>query len=219
MNRTSLAVLILPVLLTTGILAKAQEENQPFEKKSGMGSYELNVGSGWSRPSVLLPGGGRQFDIGIAGIHYLGRKRVMHRISYRWELGYVLAGTSTYFDQNLGSDARVRKQQLMLNESMGFDLVQTSHLDLTVRYGGAIIDNLTSFYLKDSSEPSFTGYKNVCSLDAFRSRCSAHLSVLGNEGVGLRVYPRRHSPIYFGVTYTRFALGGNRLVGTIGGSF
>jgi hypothetical protein len=219
MKRVLSAVSVLTMVLAVGILAKAQEENQPFEKKSARGSYELNVGGGWSRPSGLLPGGGGQFDIGIAGIHYLGRRRIMHRLSYSWELDYVLAGTSTYFDQTLGSDARVRKQQLILNETMGFDLVQTSHLDLTLRYGGALIDNMTTFYLKDSSEPSFTGYRNVCSLDAFSSRCSAHFSALGNEGVGLRIYPRRHSPIYFGVTYTRFALGGNRLVATIGASF
>jgi hypothetical protein len=220
MNRAWLAVLVLLVLLTTGILAHGQEATETFLKKSDRGTAEFRMGAGWGRASGLVPRSGKQFDLGFAMAHYLGRKHFLHRVSLGWSLDWLPVDTTTYFDQNLGSDARLRKELGILNGSVGIDPVQTSHLDLTLRYGGAFVLNSTTFYLKEAYGGGlFSDFQDVCNLEAFTNRCPTHLTFLGNEGASLRIFPHRNGQFFFGVTYTHYALGRNQLMATVGTAF
>jgi hypothetical protein len=121
---------------------------------------------------------------------------------------------------DLGSEARLRKELFIFNGFAGIDPVRTPHLDLTLRYGGAFIANSTTFYLKEAyGGDLFSNFQDVCNLEAFTNRCPTHRTLLGNEGVSLRIYPHRNGRFYFGLAYTHFALGRNELMATVGAAF
>jgi hypothetical protein len=220
MNRAWLAVSVLSVLLTMGIPADGQEASEPFDRNRERGTIELQTGAGWGLASGLVPRGGKQFDLGFAMIHYLGRKRFLRRVSMGWSMDWLPVDTTTYFDPSLGSEARLRKELFIFNGFAGIDPVRTPHLDLTLRYGGAFIANSTTFYLKEAyGGDLFSNFQDVCNLEAFTNRCPTHRTLLGNEGVSLRIYPHRNGRFYFGLAYTHFALGRNELMATVGAAF
>ncbi len=220
MNRTWLAVSVLSVFLTMGIPADGQEASEPFDRNSERGTVELQTGAGWGRASGLVPRSGKQFDLGFGVLHYLGRKRFLRRVSLGWSLDWLPVDTTTYFDPSLGSEARLRKELFMLNESVGFDPVQTPHVNLTLRFGGSLIANSTTFSLKEAyGGDLFSDFQDVCNLQAFTNRCPTHHTFLGTEGASLRIYPHRKGRFYFGLAYPHFALGRNQLMATVGAAF
>ncbi len=205
----------LGVILAATIPGAAQEEPRGFEKASNHGAADLRAGAGWGRASSLVERGGGQFDIGFGLLAYFGQEGVRHRFGFNFALDFLPVDTTDFFDETLGTRARLSKQLLILNPGLGFDVVQTPHVDVTLHYGGALVANLTRFELRNT----FGQFEDVCNLEAFRNLCPTRWGFLGNARVGARFFPRRNHPFYFGVDYARYALGRNHLVGTIGLAF
>lgn len=209
------SLVVLGIAFLSGPRIWAQAKHGEFEKKSDVGTIELRFGAQEGRASGLVETGGRQFAAGVGVLAYLGQGRVTHRTNFNFALDVLPLSSTDFFDQSLGARARINKTLLILNPGLGFDVVQSPHVDVALHYGGAIVRNFTTFQLRDTSGQ----FQDVCDLEAFRSRCPARWSFLGNAGASARFFPRRDKPFYFGIDYTRYALGRNQIVGTIGFAF
>jgi hypothetical protein len=201
--------------LTGAGMARSQMPGSPFSKASDRVTMDLRVGAMWPGQPATFTGERTRTALGMSIAPYLGQGKVMHRFSIPIVIDYIPVSTYEYFDPSLASDARFLEQYVVINPSLGVDLVQTTHIDLTAHFGGAFVGNLTTFELPDN----FGGWEDVCHLNAFDHYCPSNWNYLGNGGMSLRVFPKENFPLYFGVDYTRYAVLKNQLVGTIGFAF
>ena len=146
---------------------------------------------------------------------YLGQGSVTHRFSLQFAGDYLPISSAEFFDPGLSSDVRIREELGVFNPALGFDILQTSRVDLTVRYGGAAVGNFTRLLLRERTG----SFEDVCNLEAFEESCPTRWSLLGNAGVSFRIFPRENGRFYFGADYTRFATAKNQFVGTFGWAF
>lgn len=186
-----------------------------FDKKAAWGTGEFRVGAMWPGREAVFTGARTRTALGVRIAPYLGKGKFTHRLSLPISLDYIPVSTFEYFDSNLGSDARFTEQYVVFNPGLGIDLVQAPRVDLTARFGGAVVANMTRFELPNI----FGEWEDVCHLNAFDNYCPSDYSFLANGGVSLRIFPKEDFPLYFGVDYTRYAVLRNQFVGTIGLAF
>jgi hypothetical protein len=186
-----------------------------FNKQAARGTLDFRIGAMWPGREAVFTGARTRTALGVRVAPYLGQGKFTHRLSLPISVDYIPVSTFEYFDSRLGSDARFIEQYVVFNPGLGIDLVQTSRVDLTARFGGALVANMTRFELPNT----FGDWEDVCHLNAFDPYCPSDYSFLANGGVSLRVFPKEHFPLYFGVDYTRYAVLKNQLVGTIGFAF
>ncbi len=212
MVRASLVIAVIGLSLA----ARAQAQFPAvFDKQAAWGTGELRIGGMWPGREAAYTGVRTRTALGGRFAPYFGKGKFTHRLSLPISVDYIPVSTFEYFDQNLGSDARFREQYLVINPGLGFDVVQTARVDVTARFGGAIVGNLTRFELPNT----FGEWEDVCHLNAFEPFCPSDYNFLGNAGASLRVFPKENFPLYFGVDYTRYAGLKNQLVGTVGLAF
>lgn len=204
------------LLLALSLAAQAQTPfPTPFEKKSARATFDFRVGGMWPGREAVFTGIRTRTALGVRVAPYLGKGKFSHRLSIPITVDYVPISTHEYYDPDLGSDARFREQYAIINPAVGFDVVQTPHVDLTAHFGGALVGNLTTFELPNN----FGEWEDVCHLNAFDPYCPSNWNFFGNGGASLRIFPKENFPLYFGVDYTRYAVLKNQLVGTIGFAF
>ncbi|MBI4165632.1 MAG: hypothetical protein HY508_07865 [Acidobacteria bacterium] len=212
MKRSALCI----VLLVMSLAAQAQTPfPAPFEKKSARATVDFRVGGMWPGREAVFTGIRTRTSLGVRVAPYLGKGKLSHRLSIPITVDYVPISTREYYDSGLGSDARFREQYVVINPAVGFDIVQTAHVDLTAHFGGALVGNLTTFELPTD----FGQWEDVCHLNAFDPYCPSNWDFSGNGGASLRIFPKENFPLYFGVDYTGYAVLRNQLVGTIGFAF
>ncbi len=187
---------------------------QGFDKQAARVTLDFRVGALWPGREAIFAPPGTRFSFGARVAPYLGREGVAHRFSIPIGFDYVHISRYEYFDPGLGSDARFREQYVVIGPGLGFDVVQTRQVDLTVRYGAAAVGNLTTFELPNIYD--YDEWEDVCHLSAFEGYCPSDWNFLGNAGASLRLFPKQDFPLYFGVDYTRYAGLKNQLVGTVG---
>lgn len=184
-------------------------------ERSGRGSVELRLGAHWKQGLRQQELEETKFSGGFRGIYHPIDRVGIRRLSVQFAFDYVPVSTIEFFDQQLGSPARFRDEILIINPALGLDVVQSPHVDLVVRYGGAVVGNRTRFEL-----PNFFGqFQDVCGFQDFEGLCPSRWNFLGNAGVGVRFYPSRWGNFFFGADFTRYAFSRNQLVGTLGWSF
>jgi len=176
---------------------------------------DLRIGALWPGRETPYAEAKTRFDFGVRIAPYLGQGRVTHRLSAQFAFDYIPVSRFDYYDPVLGSDARLRESIVAFGPALGFDIVQTPQVDLTVRYGGTALANLTRLELPDV----YDDWEDVCHLAAFESACPSRWNFVGSAGASLRVFPKKDFPLYFGVDYTRHAGIKNQLVGIIGLAF
>lgn len=205
------------ILLLAPILAAQAQTPFPtsFEKKAARATLDFRIGGMWPGREAAFTGIRTRTALGVRVAPFLGKGKFTHRLSIPVTFDYVPVSTHEYYDPFLASDARFREQYAIINPAVGFDLVQTSHIDLTAHFGGALVGNLTTFELPSN----FGEWEDVCHLNAFDPYCPRNWNFLGNGGASLRIFPKENFPLYFGVDYTCYAVLKNQLVGTIGFAF
>jgi len=186
-----------------------------FEKVSARGTTDLRIGALWPGRETPYAEAKTRFDFGMRIAPYLGQGRVTHRLSLQFSFDYIPVSRFDYYDPVLGSDARLRESIAAFGPALGFDIVQTPQVDLTVRYGGTALANLTRLELPDV----YGDWEDVCHLAAFEGACPSRWNFVGSAGASLRIFPKKDFPLYFGVDYTRHAAIKNQLVGIIGLAF
>lgn len=186
-----------------------------FDKQSARMTLDFRVGALWPGREATFASANTRFSLGARFAPYLGRGRVTHRLSLQFGIDYIPVSKYEYFDDFLQSDVRYREEILVLNPALGFDVVQTPHVDLVVRYGGAAMANRTRLELPDI----YGQFEDVCHLQAFEGACPSRWNFVGNAVTSLRLFPKDGLPLYFGVDYTRYAAYKNQLVGTVGFAF
>ncbi len=210
--RTALVV----ALIGFSLAAKGQAQfPAQFDKQAARGTFDFRLGAMWPGREAVFTGVRTRTALGVRVAPYLGRGKITHRLSLPISVDYIPVSTFEYFDSSLGSDARFLEQYIVVNPGLGFDIVQTPRVDLTARFGAAIVANLTTFELPNN----FGEWEDVCHLNAFDPDCPSDYNFLGNAGASLRVFPKENFPLYFGVDYTRYAGLKNQLVGMVGIAF
>jgi hypothetical protein len=207
-------ITVVTLLLTVASGREAAAQLTGFER-SGRGSVELRLGAHWKQGLRQQELEETKFSGGFRGIYHPIDRPGIRRLSVQFAFDYVPVSTIEYFDQQLGSPARFRDEILIVNPTLGFDVVQSPRVDLVVRYGGALTGNRTRFEL-----PNFLGqYQDVCRFQGFEDLCPSRWNFLGNAGAGARFYPSRWGNFFFGADFTRYAFSRNQLVGTLGWAF
>ena len=202
--------------LTSCIAVSAPAQDLPvFEKQAARATIDFRVGAMWPGREAAFASAGTRWSFGARVAPYLGKGGFRHRLSLPITFDYIPVSRFDYFDPNLASDARYREQFVLINPGIGVDVVQTPRVDVTIRYGAAIVGNLTRFELPNI----YDEWEDVCHLEAFEGYCPSDWNFLGNAGASLRVSPKEGFPLYFGLDYTRYAGLNNQLVGTIGFAF
>lgn len=202
--------MIFTVMLPGVAVARAQTD-----KPSRRVTLDFHAGAFWEKQKALDGRTTTHPWFGLLFSPYLGREGMLRRVSIQFGFDFVPIRSSEFFDPDLGRFGRVSDQFLSINPALAFDVVQTSHVDVTLRYGGAPVVSFTTIELE-----TLTGeFRDVCDVEPFSGLCPADWSFLGNAGATLRIYPRRDSGFHFGVDYTRFAGRLNQLVGVIGVTF
>ena len=208
-------------LIPTAILLSAMpalcwaQRGPEFDKESARATLDFRVGALWPGRETPYAEAKTRFDFGMRVAPYLGQGRVTHRFSLQFSFDYIPVSRFDYFDPVLGSDARLRESIVAFGPALGFDIVQTPQVDITVRYGAAALANLTRLELPDV----YGNWEDVCHLEAFEGACPSRWNFVGNAGTSLRIFPKKNFPLYFGVDYTRNAGIKNQLVGIIGLGF
>jgi len=208
-------------LIPTAILLSAMpalcwaQRGPEFDKESARATLDFRVGALWPGRETAFAEAKTRFDFGMRIAPYLGQGRVTHRLSLQFSFDYIPVSRFDYFDPVLGSDARLRESIVAFGPALGFDIVQTPQVDITVRYGAAALANLTRLELPDV----YGNWEDVCHLEAFEGACPSRWNFVGNAGTSLRIFPKKDFPLYFGVDYTRYAGIKNQLVGIIGLGF
>jgi hypothetical protein len=193
----------------------AQPGGAAFQKDTVRATLDFRVGALWPGRETAFAEAKTRFDFGVRVAPYLGQGRVTHRLSLQFAFDYIPVSRFDYFDPVLGSDARLRESIVAFGPALGFDIVQTPQVDITVRYGAAALANLTRLELPDV----YGNWEDVCHLEAFEGACPSRWNFVGNAGTSLRIFPKKDFPLYFGVDYTRYAGIKNQLVGIIGLGF
>jgi hypothetical protein len=205
------------VVLAAGLMLAGAGEaaaQRGFER-SGRGAIELRLGAHWKQGERQAELEETKFSGGFRGAYHPLDRRGLRRLSFQFAFDYVPVSTVAFFDRQFGVPARFRDEILIINPAAGFDVVQSPHVDLTLRYGGALVGNRTRFELPDF----FGQFQDVCGFREFEDVCPSRWNFLGNAGVGARFYPSRWGNFFFGVDFTRYAISRNQLVGTLGWAF
>jgi len=193
----------------------AQPGGTTFQKDTVRATLDFRMGALWPGRETPYAEAKTRFDFGMRMAPYLGQGRVTHRLSAQFAFDYIPVSRFDYHDPVLGSDARLRESIVAFGPALGFDIVQTPQVDITVRYGGTALANLTRLELPDV----YGQWEDVCHLEAFEGACPSRWNFVGSAGASLRIFPKRDFPLYFGVDYTRHAGIKNQLVGIIGFAF
>jgi hypothetical protein len=202
---------------------------QPPTSASKAGAaFELRLGALWPQPPLVLDrdngnpstssfAAGGRFGYNFA--EPLGGRLGLHLIG-----DYAALGSMEYREAELGLVQR-EGHWFVFTPSISIDVVKTSRIVASARAGPSVVGELTTFLL-ERSDPScsYSGgvyscegeFDNVCDLTAFEDRCAEHYRAALSLGGGVRWYPHRAWPLYFGVDYTWLSPDQNVLVGTIG---
>ncbi len=208
-------ILLAVLLVTLPAAAQFNNSDDEWDKGHAFGDFSVRLGA-LNRKQITLNGTNHTlFTGGGALSFYLGRKSVAHRFTFRVAVDAVSLSSEQFFDPDLVSEVRIEQFLFFVNSSIGFDVIQTSRFDLTVHYGGALTVDNTNFKL----ENTFGEFENVCRLKAFASECPTFTGLLGNGGVGFRVFPNENGRFFLSMDYTRFAGGINQTVGAFGWAF
>ena len=203
---------------------------QPPTSTSNAGAaFELRLGALWPQPPLILDrddGNPSTTSFAIGGrfgynfADPLGGRLGLHLIG-----DYARLGSTEYAEAELGL-VRREGHWFAFTPAVSMDLLKTSRLVASARAGPSVVGELTTFLL-ERSDPSCTYYSpgvyscegefdNVCDLTAFEDRCGEHYRTALSLGGGMRWYPHRTWPLYFGIDYTWLSPDQNVLVGTIG---
>lgn len=203
------------------LLTAQQAMGEDPKKDLAHGTFEVRFGGLWeganSPTDIDRTGFG---SIGFRFAAYTGQGAVTRRLNVQISYDAVIISDTEVFNPSLDQNVFVIKRAHVLNPAVGFDVVQTSHVDLTAHIGVAALGNHTK--VLDPLSPiddDEGGLESLCSLQEFQATCGTEWNYLGNAGGNLRIYPKKGSNIFFGVAYTRYAAGINQLVGTFGGRF
>jgi hypothetical protein len=145
-----------------------------------------------------------------------------HRIGLHATIDYRSLGGVESFDEDLGSQVRVRGTIFALGGFIGVDVARTRHLVVDVRVGGVLVRTRTSFAIDSRngfSQSVTDGWETLCGFSGFQDRCRTDYDTTGAVAVGIRRNLNAAGDAYVGVDYTRLFSGPNLLVGTIGLSF
>jgi hypothetical protein len=183
---------------------------------------ELRVGALWPRSPVIVepddddPSTTRPAVGGRLGL-YFGNGTLERRLSLQIAVDWAELGSIEFVDEALGSGARTEGHWFAVVPALGIDVVRRPRMSLDVRAGPAILVDLTTFLLQ-RHDPDFdeSDFDNVCDLVAFKDRCSERIRAGGAVGFGARYVVKPSWKLFVGFDYTRFTVGRNVLVATVG---
>lgn len=140
------------------------------------------------------------------------------RLALAVRVDWAPAGSVEFFDEGVGSFARVEGHWFAVAPNLTADVVRLRRLTIDVHAGPAVVGELRSFLLErvDGASDEAGDWEDVCDLRAFEDRCDRDYRASASVGAGLRGILVPRWQLHAGFQYTWYTYGRHVVAGIVG---